>query len=490
MAEFSRKKIINKNATNNVNNSDEPWKISARTAKYDKNGDFNVILSSFKYEDMPKANKLGTGIFSIQLDYNKNIWLKIKKDKINEFLGIIDSFKLFLLNTNNYKEEFVDTFIEKLRLYIETTPNIEEETENERKIATTWKELLKQLEDPELRKKFLIFQTTYTCQHSIPDAVLSRSNVAEVLNADPQATFVTNAHCWLRDFNRRVLPNAPFVIINRIENSINRKLIDKDPKVIENGGWDNVRKNSRGAAYGDAFSAIKRANRQTSNHYYRREKVYDVRYTVPIDPNKDPFMDIPNLLNNLTGEINDAAKEYFQQKDAEVGVKKDYDAKKEGLVDNELEMYKEFILKKCKYKNINISDVGDINDVIYKGIYEYCYKVAEDYNFLHPKNKEIFASAVAISVASTMNIQSKNIPRAFQVFSSLNKEDAEKIIMSTFRVYKSLVNFKINESINESGVNVMNFDEYRKNLMKLFSQSLKESFQNKFKNLIERMNKC
>jgi hypothetical protein len=340
-------------------------------------------------------------------------------------------------------------------------------------------------------KKFLIFQTTYVCQTSISDAILSPNNIASVLAADPQASFVTDKQTWRKRFKRNVDDNAPFVIIIKTDNSLPMKLINNDPVVIKAGGWNALCEKSGGMYYGEAYAAIKRAKRNPSyKPLYYKSKVYDVRFTTPIDPNDDPFMQVPNLVNNLTGEINNIAKQIFQKDDFEIGVKKDYDAKKEGLVSNELESYKEFILKKCKYKNINIPDVGDINDIIYKGIYEYSYKIAEDYNFLHPKNKEIFASAVAISVASTMNIQSKNIPHAFQVFSSLNKEDAENIIMSTFKVYKSLVNFRINESINENGVNVMNFDEYRKNLMKLFSQSLKESFQNKFKNLIERMNKC
>jgi hypothetical protein len=74
-------------------------------------------------------------------------------------------------------------------------------------------------------------------------------------------------------------------------------------------------------------------------------------------------MKIINLANNLTGELNSVAKEALKNS----GVSSDVDAKKVGIEDNaDLIRYKDFIIGKCKTRKINISEHGDVNDVILK----------------------------------------------------------------------------------------------------------------------------
>ena len=66
---------------------------------------------------------------------------------------------------------------------------------------------------------------------------------------------------------------------------------------------------------------------------------------------------------------------------------------------------------------------------------------------------------ICAAVAATMNIDSNRVNQSYKAFSSLNDNEKTDIATETFGVYKSLINFSVNENINEQNM-PMTFDEY------------------------------
>lgn len=489
MAGFQRRAWGNKPTTQTQSSTSDKWNLTVKSAKYGKNGDIGFKLGGFNYQDLSIINKINPDVFFVkQGTMDKAVWLWIKSGKMDEFMADVAPLENALTSSGHYSDASIKSFCEKIENYAESTPTEEEIAANNEKIATNWKELLSTMTDPEVRKKFLAFQTTYTCMTQFKDAALSPSNVISVLAADPQATFVTDKNTWQTKFLRQVQPNAPFVIIVKAENSLPPfNLLNQDPVVKASGGWNALVKKSGGPWYGEAFAAIKRVrlNNNLKTAFYK-SKVYDVRYTTPIDPSKDPFMEIPNLINNLTGEINIAAKAMLDKEAMANGIEPmDYDDKREGITTSEeLTAFKDFILKKCKKLNINVPEVGSDADVVANAVYAYAYAKAESLNKLQTKAKEAFANAVCYAIAATFDIQSNKVASCAQFFSNLNPEHVETIAMDSFETYKSLANFSLREDVGAQ--HVMSFDEYS-NLLVGQSRNRKR-IKNKFDDMSSRMN--
>ena len=489
MAGFQRRAWGNKPTTQSQASTSDKWNLTVKSAKYSKNGDIGFKLGGFNYQDLSAINKINPDVFFVkQGAMDKAVWLWIKSGKMDEFMADVAPLESALTSSGHYSNDSIKSFCEKIENYAESVPTEEEISANNEKIATNWKELLSTMTDPEVRKKFLAFQTTYACMTRFKSAALSPNNVISVLAADPQATFVTDKNTWETKFLRRVQPNAPFVIIIKAENSLPPiNLLNQDPIVKAAGGWNALVKKSGGPWYGEAHAAIKRVrlNNKLKTAYYK-SKEYDVRYTTPINPSKDPFMEIPNLINNLTGEINNAAKAMLDKEARSNGVEPmDYNEKTEGITTSEkLLEFKDFILKKCEKLRINVPEVGSDADVITNAVYTYAYAYAEKLNKLHPKAKEAFANAVCYAIAATFNIQSNKVASCAHFFSNLNPEDVETIAMDSFETYKTLANFSLREDVGAQ--HVMSFDEYS-NLLVGKSRNRK-MIKNKFDDMSSRMN--
>lgn len=467
---------------------DDRWSLNAKFAQYTDKGNLVFKLSGFKYEDIEKVNKIKPDVFKIlKNEKTGSICLIVKPTALEDFKNILPTLVDELRKFNHYNDKSLDEFEEKILSIIEKTPTQEELAANEKTVISNWKQLLETLNDPETKKKFLAFQTTYICQNSFSDAALSPSNVVEVRLADPQASFVTDAATWKNRFNRVVTPGSPFVIITKPEQSIPPiKLLEADPVVRGKGGWNKLCKDSGGPWYGEAWAAIKRVRiKNNLRTTYYKSKVYDVRFTQPIDPNNDPFLKVANLVNNLTGELNQVAKEMMMKNAALTGQEKpDFEAKKEGLqTSDELMKYKQYILAKCKSKKIDIPEVGSDNEIIASAIYAYAYKIAEEYNVLSPKAKGAFASAVLYSVAYSIGLESSKVSQAADIFGKISPEEGEELIQKTFEIYKQLATHQVNESM---GNGIMSFEQYHELMSKLLPN--KDTIKQRFDEMNDRLN--
>ena len=495
-----------------ANGNAAKWTLSPTISNYDENGNLTLKLSIFRKEDVPVINQVHPDAFQIVPKTKPGIkfpfyYVVIPKDKINTISSIEDDIKNALKSTQHYTDVSIDKFFSGIEELVSSTPTPEEDEANNRKIAQNWRELMEQLNDPETRKKFLNFQTTALCKSQFSTAALSRNNVSMVLAADPMATFVTSEYSWEKTFNRKVLPNSPFVIINKVESKLPMEILKKDDDVIRAGGWQQLVKLSGGIDKGRAWAARKRAmNDPEYNNFkksldFRKEKVYDVRFTELIDPSRandekyDVFLKVAGLINNLTGEINEPAKQVLRQDSIDRGeALQDYDAKKIGLEgDEELNAFKDFLIKKCKTVKVNVLETGSIQDTIADAAYAYAYKKAEQYNKLNDQARKEFAATICLGVAATFGIESQKVAQSAHLMDSLKQEDREEITMASFKEFQALTNFSIREAA-EDMENGISQEEYlamvNQEIAKYRNKKKKEvmeSFTRNFHSLVERM---
>jgi hypothetical protein len=263
--------------------------------------------------------------------------------------------------------------------------------------------------------------------------------------------------------------------------------MNNDPEVKRAGGWSAVMKASGGPWYGAAYAAIKRVRKNSGiPAVFYKSKVYDVRYTAPMDPNDDKFMTVAGLVNNLTGELNNIAAHMLSDEARINGDEQpDFNKKKVGLeTSSELEAFKNFILKKCESLKIHVSEFGSVEDIIANAVYAYAYKKADDLNKLTEKSKNAVASAVCYAIAATFNIDSSRVGACVRYFENLSEDEASELAMSTFELYKSISSFSMSESVGEP--HILSFQEYEQLL--LGKARTKENIKSKFNKISERLN--
>ena len=482
MAGFVRR---NFNSSNNTSKSGGTYKsstISFLSSSYDDNNNFVARIKGINDSDIPGLNKIRPDIFKFKMTPGYIITLTINGDKIDEFENIIDDVKEEFKKLG-YKPISVGGAFTALQKSISQTPTKDEIEQNNKLIANNWKELLTNLNDPEIRKRLLMFQTKYIA--NIPELKhlkLSNGNIAEILSSDPLASFVTSADNWEKYFDRIVSPNAQYIIITKPEDNTDWSSLYKDPAIARMGkangreNWKAFVKLHDGERAPIVFNLKKKYNKA---RYFFKTKVVDIRFTKPKDPNNDKFMKVINLANNLTGELNQVAKNALMSS----GYTGDVNAKKVGAETNEdLLQYKDFILDKCKSKKITIHDQGDIKEVISDAIFEYAKKIASGVNKLSPKIQHGFACGVCYAIATTFNIQSNRVSSCIHFFQTLSKDEASFLAMDIFNTYRNLVNISLNENIMDN-MHIMSFDELRDSLVNMAQgdkENLQESTGNKF----------
>lgn len=475
--------------TNSVKGgNNKQFNLQVKFGKYSEKGNLIFKLSGFKYNNINEFNNKFGKVAKIVETVAKNggkgvLYLVVNPKDIDLLKQELNNMAQYLKSTKEYTDSSVDSFEEVVLETIEKTPTPEEIATNEKNVLSNWKELFKHLQDPETKKKFLLLQTTYTFQsmEGYARAALSPGNVLEVRMADPQASFVTDAATWRKTFNRTVNPGSPYIIITKPESvwPPMDKLNQAAKKYGFNNYFDMSQKNP-GLAFGVKKQITVEMGLATS---FYKSKVYDVRFTTPIDPNNDPFMKLPQLINNLTGELNQAAKEFEIAKAKENGEETpDFEKKQEGVeTSEELVKFKDYILAKCAKEKITIPEVGSVPDIIASAIYAYAYKFAEKQNNLKPETRAPFANAVLFAVASIFNIESSKVGDAVRLLERLPKNELEEIVQNTYQCSKLLATqFSLHESVGGD----MSFEEYRNLFNKINPM---DSFKNKFNDLNGRM---
>ena len=478
--------------------------FSAKWGQYNDKDELEIRLGAFKNEDVNIVNQIAPDVFyvkAIQVKLAKfpSYSIFVKPGQVQAFEGMLDKLKTVLEQTQHYKG--VAAGMGYIQDIISDTPSNEEIANQEKTVVSNWRDLLLMFQDPEVRKRFLAYQTTYIKHSEFSPAVLSRDNVLKILNADPQATFVTQAYVWRNVFNRDIQHGAPSIIITKCDIDIPYNILEADPEVKKYGGWKAVKAASGGKETNYPAWGIKNriAKEPGHNHFmrFRPVKAYDVRFTIPpTNAKDDKFVNMVNLVNNLTGELNEVAKTMLKDIDTKAG-KGERDFKKiEGLENDELlTKFREFTMNKCKLEKIPMQETNFPKNDIANGVFAYSYKKSETQNILKDSERNIFASAVCAAVGLTFNIDCDKVSQCGRVISALNDQKLIDVVDKSFHVFQEFNSFNIREA---NGVDTK--DDYFR-LLKSFSKNaqpeitqedkqvaLQESFTRKFNDLVERMN--
>lgn len=460
--------------------------------KYTKDNNLIIGIKSINYSDFTSFNRIGSGIFEIKNMKDKFLYFEIKNGHIDEFKNKLPELRKKMEESGHYDNTKLDEFFNGIIRVIDKTPTNDDIKANDTKIASNWKDLLKILKDPQSRQKFLLLQTTNTFKGSFENSTLSLNNIKDVLMSDPQATFVTSEECWAKEFNRIVVDKSNPIIIKKVYN----RHIPHDlmRKVIGPTIWDEFMKNFKAdynkykSTYFDYQKLVrKKLNLGRPEDFYK-EKVYDVRFTQLMPGKQDIFLELPNLVNNLTGEINEAAKE-LARADATKNnaTAPDFDEKKIGLDNEEKKELVQRITKLCADRKLQINATTD-DDIIIKGSYEYAYNFANSSNILHKKNVEPFAAAVAVAVSQTYNIKTQSLNAFIDKMPSINDDELlTRISLQIHTVYKYLVG--LNDSVNESIINETRLMSVLdiKNMLKKFQKEKINETKNKIIDLMSRL---
>lgn len=486
MAGFQRRSFgaAKSGAANNA----QLWNLRVNYAKYNEKGNFLVRIGGMKKEDVDKLSTIDPSFFKIQQDPKTyETYIVFNGKRLNEIDNYQQKIESALMNTKNYTDSSVKNLFDSIRKQISSTPNKEDEDNFSKQIAQNWRELLVQLKDPNVRKKFLNFQTRYVCAKHFKDAMLSQNNIADVLAADPLASFVATEECWNKTFKRRVIPNSKYVIIWKpFYTKASKSDLDNDEMVKDLGGWNNVVNMSQGDKRGIAFAAKKRVSQNKGRNEYYRAKAYDVRFTVPIDPNDDPFLQVAGLISNITGEVNDPAKTMIKQNQNISD--KDINAKTVGLADDkEIIGFKDFIMNKCKRESIILPQIGDAKDIAINGVYAYAFKKAESLNMLHDKLKTLFASTVTLGVASAFGISTSKVDNCIELINKVPANDLETMATCTFETFKTLTSFRPSMAESIEDPSSMTFEEYHDLILSFAKKT--ENIKNDFMEMLDRINK-
>ena len=484
----------------NINRKKEIFNPIATFGKI--NGDetmYIVNVSGIYEEDIPVLNTVSDGSFQLQAKATNNgrkIFLLIKYDKVNNFFNKINDIKNKFIELKHYNIDELDNFFQKVGEIIDSIPTTKDKEKNNENINSTWRDLLTTLRDPNVREKFLLLQTTPTFGKIFKetDLILSKDNVRRVLLSDPQATFVTGISTWRRTFNREVIDNSQFVIIKRVDNNaISPMIMNRIPEVKEQGGWDKLSKKYNYQYDNPSlYGFIKRARIMYNlGEIFYDSKVYDIRNTRLIPGKEDKFLTVPGLVDNLRGEINQAAielknKEYEDKNE----VAPDFNERTVGANKSYLTRFKNELLKMCENKGIHINETNNVSDTIVEAAFYYAYKVSTSLNILKEENKKQFAASLALVVAHSLGIDSENMRKYLSYVPSVHKDEVlNELSAKIHGVYMQIMGRKsdVSESIlNE--MKMMTITDIKNFIKSLQKESVNES-KNKILNLIERLEK-
>lgn len=235
--------------------------------------------------------------------------LRVNIERKEEIPQVVSQLQSAITSLSDYDDTSIQNLCDSIYDAVDgvaTSGDIESAEKN--KIGN-WRDMMKRLEDPEVRKQLLMYQTTndYARQYG---HVLSANNVMNILSQCPTASFVTERSTWLKKFHRRVNPGAQRIVVTKASSMTDYKKLDDAARAAGYQDFKDAKLQSGNST--QVINKIRIMANQGSNTSFEKVIMYDVRDTTPIDPNHDIWTEKIGLSNNLTGELNQAAAEFDQ----------------------------------------------------------------------------------------------------------------------------------------------------------------------------------
>ena len=364
---------------------------------------------------------LGTG--------NERVIIRVNIDMKNEIPNVIAKLEDSIKQLGEYSDASIETVCSQIYDSVDSVATSADVENAENKSIENWRDMLEKLEDPEVRKRLLRYQTTNDYARSYGH-ILSPGNVQDILDQFPTASFVCEKSTWANKFNRGIQPGAQRIVVT--------KAIQPQPSMADldaaaqQSGWSSYReakKQTKNAT--QVMNKINILAAQGKPKTYVKVIMYDVSQTVPpSDPSKDVWTNSIGLSDNITGLINSPAQTFDDQITG--GALK---AKKEA---NQAEITKAqqakwqnrkyALMGVCKRKNIDITQLKSLPDqeFIGKATYLYAQKLMPSYGIVKPEDVNRISAYVTVGMCYSSDCQvPSDISRYIYNIGRVDKNEAK-----------------------------------------------------------------
>lgn len=410
----------------------------------------------------------------LNLGGGDRVILYVKAEDKGQINSVVPQLRDAIVSVHDYNEKSIDTLCDVIFDRADRVITSKDKENAEKSKIGNWKDMLKRLQDPDVRMRLLTYQTTSN-YGQLYGHVLSQRNIKSILDQKPDASFVTTPNKWARDWNRSIKPGATRLVVSiplRREGAQAMK-----DRIAQNMGYAN-------------FNAARKLSRQIANTIeYKAQQglagfddilMIDVSDTIPNDPNNDRWTTEIGLNNNLTGELNAAAADY----DAKLkggDVKNDEDKAKIDKMEQKIaaanaeanKKRREIMQDMCKKLGLDTSpfDQYDEDAFIARAVYHIAKMQASQYNVIKPDLVERLAVQCAAVVCGVFDLDfsKSGINRSSSYFANISDEDAMNVYNITDKIiYRLSAAGRVVVDDNDRIVNPNKTDEsYNRRMKKI-----------------------
>lgn len=339
--------------------------------------------------------------------------LYVNPDKVAEIPSVVQSLGQAIRSLDDYDDSSIEKLCSDVFDHADSVATSSDVESAEKRKIGNWKDMLTRLQDPDVRKALLMYQTTdnYARQYG---HVLSPANVKSVLDQCPTASFVTERSTWRSKFNRSVNPGAQRIVVTKpVRGFTGANVLDDAAREAGYESFADARKKTNGSP--QVLGRIKNiASSKSASKYQQFIKVvmYDVADTTPNDPNHDIWTETIGLSNNLNGIINDMAAKFDQEMGdgtdsaAVAANKATIETAKKMEMPNRRKQMEMLCNNKRLGVNIDTSVFADYDDAnfIARAMLQYAKAIAPAYGLVIPGQIEKVANMCAIAICLSSGI--------------------------------------------------------------------------------------
>lgn len=459
-------------------------------------------------------SKMG-GIFSVVKKGKSIVELDINDANLDSFKKIIPTFQEILKRattlTHNakYDEKKLEELGTDITNALDATPTLEELEAYNSLVAKNWREMMNAVNDPNIKSRVKSLGAFYISNNGDEtiDHRLTDRNKAIILAQDPSATYVTQKVAWEQKFNRTIVDENKFILVNYPNNKVVTKDIKEQvARKFGYGTYDNYKKLKRagtvqrGRIHSFEMECQKRAQGFAFTYFI---KMYDIANTQLMPGAEDIFETQEGYVNNLFGVPNDLANTNKAVIDASAKqAQTNAPLLQTDRTDTMLQNCLYIAIKACRNEGIPFKESGNIPEDIGGAIYEYEIKRADStYHIPNPAARKTFAQSIAAAVSVSLGLENAIMSAFYNDHGDMTDKEAQDAygefngFVAAFSSKEGreagnatvtplkMVNETMNENINDfngfknfllkSGVNIINNEEMNDDIT---SQMMEESF--------------
>ena len=338
---------------------------------------------------------------------NERVIIRVNIDMKNEIPNVTAKLEDAIKQVGEYTDASVETVCNQIFDAVDSVATSADVENAQNKSIENWKDMLEKLEDPEVRKRLLKYQTTNDYARAYGH-ILSPGNVQDVLDQFPTASFVAERSTWMKVFNRTVQPNAQRIVVTKpVQGQPSMADLDAAAKMAGYASYKDAKQQTNNAT--QVMSEINNlAKRKTTS--FIKTVMYDVSQTnPPADPSKDVWTNTIGLSDNITGLLNTHAQSFDDQitggaakatKDAnQIEITKAQRAKWQNR--------RYALMAVCKRKNIDVSGLKSLSDqeFIAQATYLYTQSLMPSYGIIRQENINKIAAMCAVAMCYSCECQ-------------------------------------------------------------------------------------